>query len=485
MEQALSIARWGWRRFDFLIAMTNSIHKDAETDMRQGLPITRGQRRTAGEDGFGLLEVVLAGVLLMVILSAVGLTLASSLNLTRTNKNRTVAANLASEQVDQVRTDVARNFSLLTIGSTPLPSRTVGGATYTMTQDAQWITSTSSTDPCDTPPPSPSNPTTGLAYIRVTVSVKWPNMGGVNPVTAQTVVTPPVTTFQADTGHIPVQVFGDGGVPRSGVTIRVVAPSGTTYTQDTTAEGCAFFAFLPLLPGGQSYTVTADEPTYVDHDGDPAPSNSANVSIGATAPPLQFDYDQSGTLDLTLTGVDAVGAADPSVPLPVSQLPIVLGQSGLTGLRKSFPPGGVNQQIPGLFPFGDGYPAWIGECEDADPAAFPPEGRDEAHVAPALAVGVGVVRMPTVRIHVEDMQGFNAGPEVGKTVRAIHAPDGRCVAGADITLGVTDINGDVLVAMPFGQWTLQVDAQTAFSGTWPVETVQPPYDVKPLTIEVN
>lgn len=452
--------------------------------MRQGLPFARGHRRAAGEGGFGLLETVLAGVILMVILSAVGLTLASALNLTRTNKNRTVAANLASEEIDQIRTDVARDFNLLTIGSMALPPRTVGGATYTMTRDAEWVTSTSSNDPCETPPPSPSNPTTGLAYIRVTVFVTWPNMGGVNPVTAQTVVTPPVTSFQTDAGHIPVQVFGDGGTAAPGVTIRVVAPSGTTYTQDTTTEGCAFFAFLPLLPGGQSYTVTADEATYVDHDGNPTPSNSANVSIGATAPPLQFDYDKSGTLDLTLTGVDSAGTADPSVPLPVSPLPIVLGQSGLNGLRKSFPPGGANQQIPGLFPFGDGYAAWAGECEDADPAAFPPEGRDEAHIPPPLGVGVGVVRMPTIRVHVEDMQGANAGPEVGKTVRAIHAPDARCVSGADIVLGVTDVNGDVLVAMPFGQWTLQVDAETAFSGSWPVATIEPPYDVKPLTIEV-
>lgn len=453
--------------------------------MGQGLPFMRAGRRTAREEGFGLLEVMLASVILMIVLSAVGLSLASSLNLSRTNKNRTVAANLAGDQIDSIRTDVAQDFTLLTIGSTALPPRTVGGATYTMTQDAEWITSSSSSDPCATPPPSPSNPTTGLAYVRVTVNVRWPNMGGVKPVTSQTLITPPVSAFQANTGHIPVQVFGDGGTPRSGVTINVVAPSGTTYTQDTTTEGCAFFAFLPLLPGGQSYTVTADEPGWVDHDGSPNPSTSANVSVGATAPPLQFEYDRSGSLNLTLTGVDSAGTADPLVPLPVSQLPIVLGQTGLTGLRKAFPEGGPNQVLPDLFPFGDGYTAWAGECEDADPSAYPPETRDSAHLVPPAGVGVGMVRMPTVRIHVEDMQGGNAGPEVGKTVRAVHAADARCAGGDDIALGVTDANGDVLVAMPFGQWTLTVDTESAFSGTWPVVTVTPPYDIKLFTIEVT
>ena len=109
--------------------------------------------------------------------------MASSLNLTRQNRNRSIAANLASSQMDTVRsmdfddlngvTQQAQPTAPRRRASTacPTPSRsTRGGSTRARGCDPR---------PCQAPP-STANP---LAYIAVVSSVRWNDMRGVPPVT--------------------------------------------------------------------------------------------------------------------------------------------------------------------------------------------------------------------------------------------------------------------------------------------------------------
>ncbi len=451
--------------------------------MRHGLPTRDRRRRKSGEEGFGITEVMVAAVVLVIIVSALGMTLAGSLNLSRTNKNRTVAANLAQQDIDQIRTALQNDFDDNDYIGTTVAPKTVGKATYSVSRATEWVTSNTGANLCENPPPSPSNPTTGLAYIKVTTRVSWPNMGGTPPVIAETLVTPPVRSFDQNSGHIPVQVTRDNGVPASGVDVRVTAPNGTVTNQSTTPEGCAFFGFLPILPAGQTYTVSLIEPGWVDLQGNPTPTASAGVSVGATAPPVAFTYDEAGGLELTVTGVDVSGAPDPTVPVPA--LPVLLGNTGLTGQFRTVPPAPAPLAVANLFPFADGYTAWAGSCLDNDPQAYP-VGRDQAHIAPKGGVGIGVVRVPTLRVRVVRHNHGN-NPRPGRTVRARHAPDTRCDAGANVVLGVTDANGEVVVALPFGTYEIQVDGESwhGAGGSWPDWTIAPPYGVNNIELEVD
>ena len=321
------------------------------------------------------MEVMVASVILVIIIGTVAFAMGSSLNLSRSNKNRTVAANLAQQDQDQIRRQLQVDFDTLSIGSTTTP-RTVGKATYQVIRDTEWITTSTGSNLCDNPPPSPGSPSTGLAYVKVKTKVTWPNMGSIKPVVAETLITPPVKKFDQNTGHIPVQVSKDNGIPAGGVDIRVTAPNGTVYNQTTTTEGCAFFGFLPVLPAGQSYAVKALEPGCRSTcRATRSQSSKRQSSVGATAPPVVFTYDLAGALQFTVKGVDDDGDVDPTVPVP--QLPLVLSNPGLSGQFKIFPATAAPVTLGNLFAFDDGYTAWSGACLDNDPQAYP-IGRDAA-----------------------------------------------------------------------------------------------------------
>jgi hypothetical protein len=57
--------------------------------------------------------------------------------------------------------------------------------------------------------------------------------------------------------------------------------------------------------------------------------------------------------------------------------------------------------------------------------------------------------------------------------------------------GTTDVNGNILGALPYGLWTVQVKVggvtQTPTSGVWPTITLNPPYTqpAKSVNVAVN
>ncbi len=95
--------------------------------------------------------------------------------------------------------------------------------------------------------------------------------------------------------------------------------------------------------------------------------------------------------------------------------------------------------------------------------------------------------MPTVRIRVVEDRDRDSDhdPIVGRTVRATHAPDTRCDAGYDFVVGVTNSDGRLTVGLPFGDWRFTVDGETFSGGSWPTWTVDPPYEIKRITLEVD
>jgi hypothetical protein len=263
-----------------------------------------------------------------------------------------------------------------------------------------------------------------------------------------------------------VSVVDRGGAPEEGVTIAVTGPE--SHSQLTNSDGCAFFAFLPA----GAYTVTASATGYVDDQGVVGPSQPASVIVGATTSIL-FMYDQGATLDLTLTGKDAAGTAPTSVAVSLGNSHIL--PSG----TKVFAGSGSPRQISDLFPWLDGYEAWAGDCADADPETYPGGSRGAAIATAPGSTSSATVLMPEILVTVQHDPGDGTMvPVPGQAVQAIHAADAGCPGGETYSLGQTDANGQLLFALPYGTWQIEVAAVVV--DTIPLGPTDPtgPYDLQ-------
>ena len=275
-----------------------------------------------------MVELVVGIFIFALVIGGIVAGMSSSLNLTRQNRNRSIAANLASQEMDTVR---STEFTDLPLGSVTA-TQTVDAVPYTITRETQWVTPNATSGPCQAPSGS------ALAYLSVTVSVTWNNMAGVPAPVSHTVVTPPVGTYDTSRGHVSVLVLDAAGAPQEGIPVALTGPD-VPETQTTTTDGCAFFAYKP----SGEYTVTLSRASYVDDQGIASPVQSATVAAGSTVS-LQFQYDGAATLSLSLLG-NTGGAAPTSVPVTLGNTHIL--PSG----EKMFTGSGSPRTISGLFPY--------------------------------------------------------------------------------------------------------------------------------------
>lgn len=434
---------------------------------------------TGGSAGFTLVEILVAVVVLMLMLAAVGMSIDGGLNLSRNNKNRTVAANLAAEEMDKVRGIAVAGFSTLASGQVETV-RSVAGVPYTIQRDSYWVAKDATASPCDGPGGS------ALAYMRVTVTVRWPKMDGARPVQSTTVITPPVSGYSPVSGHLPVKVTGADGSPRGGVRVRLLSNGSEVSAQETTNDGCAFFGYLSATSGGTPYTVVLDEAGYVDGQSNPMPAFTTTVYPGAYTPQSAL-YDVGGSLALTL------GSAPLGAVLPNS-VPVVIGNQHFALGRKVFPGDGGVRAINSLFPWPDGYETWVGECADADPEGtqpgggpfYPGQGRGEVLSFAPGSTASGGLTLAGVQVVVRGPTGAPLA-SASITIRLVHGTDELCAAGESLDYPVvTDAVGGARLAVPFGRWQLTVVGANPASA-WPLTTIAPPAaDVRaPIVLELQ
>lgn len=401
--------------------------------------IHRFRRRASGlphdEAGFTMVEMVIGIFIFAMVIGGVVVGMSSSLNLTRQNRNRSIAANLAAQEMDTVR---STEFTDLPLGFTST-GQSVDGIPYTIARDTQWVTPNATSGPCQAPP------TATLAYLSVVVSVTWTNMAGVPPVTSSTVLTPPVGTYDPNTGHIGVMVRDAAGVPQEFVPVNISGP-GVTDSQTTSADGCAFFAFEPV----GSYTVTLNKPGFVSDQLLTAPAQSATVGAGSTVS-LQFEYDNAATLNATLQGGSG-GVVPANIPMTLANTRLLP-----TG-KKTFAGTGTTRSLLGLFPYVDGYEMFAGSCLAADPeglngavAIYPGASRPAATAVTPGGTSSATVPMHTLIVHTQNTSGV-ARPNIPVTARNV--TDAGCPTAVTYPLGSTNASGDLTVALPYGSWII-------------------------------
>lgn len=403
-------------------------------------------RAAEGERGLTLLELVVAMSVFAIIAGGVAGVVGSGLNLASNNRSRSIAANLASQEMDRVR-QIPFTTLLLQYGTTTT-SVPVGGVPYTVKRSLSWEAVNASTNICTS-----QSGLSGAQVLAVDVQVAWPSMGGVPVATAYSEITPPVGVTQGgNNATIPVTVDSNTGAGAENVAVTVTNGGSTTVSLQTDAHGCAYF----VVPAG-TYTVSLNTPDYVDRNGQPNPSQTFTLPP-ATNVPVQFDYDFAGSLALTLT---APNGGQPPDTLPLSAYYQYFPAPGV----RAYPGSGASRTIAGLFP--DSYVVWAGNCADSDPEGqdvggsgrYWPTGQRPSPIAVARGTSAsGTVVLATVDVTV--VKG--GAPVGGATVTAIHddaaAPNACPVSGLQYTFGTTDASGHLQIAVPFGHGLVSVSS---------------------------
>jgi prepilin-type N-terminal cleavage/methylation domain-containing protein len=429
--------------------------------------------------GLSLVELMVAIVLFGLLATAVMTTLNYTINTTRNDRNRVAAATLAQRELEIVRNQFyngqqGQGPKTITVNQvtnpSPLPGGTSGsplvvdGTEYTVVREATWSNSAgggTASSPCE------NGGTNELAYLKVHVEVTWKKMGSIQPVTSDTLLTPPKGTYTSDTGHIGVKVVDRDGKPQAGVPVTITGPSSQSGA--TASDGCAVFAFLPV----GSYTVTMTDTGFVNSKNEPAPSYPASVQVGAITR-LAVDYDRAATLQVALAAPGGY-----TLPTPTA-VGVVIGHSALLPSgRATYNGTGSSRTISSLFPFSGGYEVWAGTCLDADPQFYGGSRPALAAATPGSSTAVSVPLYP-VDLLVKESDG---DLEVGKTIIAKHVvngslggdagcPSGPGIPGETHTLGITDGTGRVAGSLPMGSWQFEVSG--AGAGPVPVQaTIDP------------
>jgi len=394
--------------------------------------------RLHGDEGFGLVELLVALVVASIVMSGVAYGVMQALWTGRDSREREVATNLAAEAIDKAR---ATTDYIALSGNTT--TQVVNGQTYTILRTVTSYSSLGTASPCDG--------TAGafIKYKKISIRVTWPRMKtGTRSVRAETLLAPGASSFDPTKGNIGAKVVNALGQPVEGIAVNVTG-SATNRIQYTDEAGCAFFE--GLTPG--SFTVTANASGYVTSAGVFTPSQPASVATGTTTP-IVFDYDLVGSL--------RAGLGDSEHPAPAN-MTLSIGQTALLpDGHTAYAGTGTPRQLTNLFPFASGYTMWAGSCTDADPegvsgagAYYPDETRGAAIQATTSGTAP-VVGIAMAKVRVAVISDSTGAPVVGATVTTAHAGTAICDLPESYSLGATDGSGVVKTSLPWGTWDFQV-----------------------------
>ena len=233
--------------------------------------------RVAGDAGLTLVEVIIALLIFSVITVGAITSVGTVLVMTRDNRSREVATNLASQAIDAVRS--TDDIFAVTSSTTKTP---VAGSTFTVTQKVSWLTNTGVDSLCTTPTTKGNG---ALLYKHVNVTVTWnAQKSTTQAVRADTIVAPSTKINDPLTGTILISVTGATGLGVGGVTATVtkdstvagntaVDPDADAQPKLTNSDGCA--VAIKVTPGTYRVTLaTAAGKNDVDPDQNPADRKS-------------------------------------------------------------------------------------------------------------------------------------------------------------------------------------------------------------------
>jgi Tfp pilus assembly protein PilV len=420
-------------------------------------------RRLEAEDGFALIEVLAAAVLLVVVSLATLSVFDTSQQVSARSRARSVAADLAQQDQERMRGMRAVDLSNYHWGHTvTIP----GGGSYAVDSRADWIRDAGGAESCTV-----SN--TQADYLRITSTVTNPALG--KPVSMASLVAPPVAAFDANRGTLTVMVTDRDGQPASGVDVAI---SGPTSLGDTTNSlGCAVFSHIPV----GTYSATTHRFGYVDPNGnDPGAVTGAPIVTAGKVAVVPAQLDEAANITATFdTYVNAYAAASNGgrtgyIASKAQAMTADPATASDPSQRTS--PGGWQSSLSdaALFPFAAGYSVYTGSCANADPSKYNTNyyASNPGTVAtdPGGTYSVAVHQAP-LAVQVKNALG---AVQANAHVVATGSSSGGCPADK-LTL-TTDANGFVThpggtfdPGVPFGTYDVCTDVQLT-SSTWLLKT---------------
>jgi Tfp pilus assembly protein PilV/5-hydroxyisourate hydrolase-like protein (transthyretin family) len=413
-------------------------------------------RRFGSEDGSMLVEVLVSALLVGVMAAAFFGALSGASRVSGTSKARAIAAALAQNDQERLRSMPVAALTALNTTST----KPVAGVDYQVTSKAEWVAdATQSNTDCTA---------NGAAadYMRITSTVTPKNITSLAPVVVTSTVTPAPGTFN-NLGALVVSVVDRNSVGEAGRTVNISGPANDSAI--TNAQGCAFFGYEPV----GDYNVTTSAVGYVDIKGNSIGTTTASVGNETTAS-AQIQYDLAGAASLTfeteaLTKVPASSPATYAVtkkPAPAwtvtvnhGSLPRILGPGYPSGSSFTTPAALSTIAAPKLFPFTDPYGIYAGSCTYNDPGTLTP-----APTGSSLTVLPGKldhtlttpVRVPAVNV----LATQNGSPTAGMWVK---------ITSQTASCGIFSIrsqtNADGLLdnpGLPYGKYNICVDNGSRF-----------------------
>ncbi len=425
----------------------------------------RPSRRLASEDGFALIEVLAAAVLLIVVTLASLSVFDAAAKTSGASKARSVAANLAEQDQERMKGMTAVELSNYHESNDVSPG---GTATYSVSSRADWVRDAGGIQSCTT---SDSQ----ADYLRITSTVSAPIMR--KPVTTATIIAPPVDSFGDDVGTLTVKVIDRDSQPLPGVTVSI---AGATSLSDTTNSlGCAVFSHIPT----GSYTATTSASGYVDADGNSPGTVSGTVVTGKVTV-LNETFDEAAAVNGTFLTYQNAWAGTAGFVASSAKSMTVAGPSKTNVVKSATSQTSLG--VTDLFPFSAGYSAYAGSCTSANPttylSAFYTTYPDGAVKPNPGGTGNAVVRQPPLAVRATVNGGAPGDANVVAT------PSGTGCSADKIAMKTTAAGyaskstTSYDAGLPFGAYAVCVDAPVTLLGVTTRRFATTTYNANALTV---
>jgi type II secretory pathway pseudopilin PulG len=407
------------------------------------------RNRLSGERGSVMVEVLVGTILLAMTTAAVLDGLDGAQATARKNKDRSLAATLAQQDIERMRSMAPPVLD----GLSQTRTVTVAYVPYTVVSRAEWVSDDSGLVSCIS-----SN--TQAEYMRLTSTVTSPASED-SPVSAASLLTPS-GAFGDDTGTAAVKLTDRDGQPLEGIAVNLSGPGSEAAT--TNDLGCAIFAYIDT----GNWTASVDSGLVNWNGGSPSTS-AVTVAVGKTSL-VQMELDQPASLRASFVTPAGVGTTYKALSVANSKL-----TNGVKSSTWTTPT--ATRDVDKLFPFHDGYGVYAGSCKANNPALwdadyFETSGFGFAALDPGELLEPVQVVVPQLAITVWRLnsssvpQAFTQAQFYVKERDSAQGCTATVASQETSTLSPSPTTYTFNVAVPFGNWEVCAATRTSSSNSW-------------------
>ncbi|TPW74780.1 type IV pilus modification PilV family protein [Schumannella soli] len=420
---------------------------------------TRIRRRVdqGGEDGFSLVEVVVAMMVFALLMIGMSYSLVTMQRLSKDSTLRQTAIGLAKAELDRLN-QKANPLDLTSSSSSVTGSN---GTVYTIDRTVQWVPASGTIAACGT---GGGN----LLYKNVSIQVTWPGMTTITkPVQLDTNISPSDRVNDPSMGTVVVAVLGADGLARQGVTVTITNKAtgvALANVPATDIDGCSYVLKVPPA----NYSIKINKTGFITSttmtlSSTTGPAIDRTVEAGATAS-AKLDFDAAMTLNRAYASDKPSG----NVVMPSNLDTSYFYSGGVYSATDSGVLSSSNTTAVKLFPYPDGYTVAAGKvqaatettasCLSPDPQAWSggavngQNKGDGARPASASADPGGSASVAIPMGYVKVNNPSTVTKIVATSASSNYPGDPGCLNPMSYSFSVS--GGSSVLALPYGTWKL-------------------------------